>query len=106
MDSWLAYNLTGKYVTDGSNASRTYLCNLKGEWDDSLMKLTHIEPQYLPKIVDSFAFIDHVKEGSFKGVSLCAILGDQQSSAFAHDLKKNEMKITYGTGCFVMSNIG
>jgi glycerol kinase len=33
IDSWLLYNLTGKYVTDASNASRTYLCNLNGEWD-------------------------------------------------------------------------
>ncbi len=30
IDSWLIYNLTGKYVTDASNASRTYLCNLNG----------------------------------------------------------------------------
>lgn len=33
IDSWLTYNLTGKHVTDASNASRTYLCNLNGEWD-------------------------------------------------------------------------
>jgi glycerol kinase len=34
IDSWVVYNLTGKYVTDASNASRTFLCNLRGEWDD------------------------------------------------------------------------
>lgn len=34
IDTWVLYNLTGKYVTDASNASRTYLCNLKGEWDE------------------------------------------------------------------------
>jgi glycerol kinase len=33
-------------------------------------------------------------------------MGDQQSSAFAHSLKHNQMKITYGTGCFLLSNIG
>jgi len=33
IDTWVIYNLTGTFVTDASNASRTYLCNLKGEWD-------------------------------------------------------------------------
>jgi len=33
-------------------------------------------------------------------------MGDQQSSAFAHNLKHNQMKITYGTGCFLLSHIG
>lgn len=39
-------------------------------------------------------------------MSICSVLGDQQSSAFSHGLKQNQMKITYGTGCFLLSNIG
>jgi glycerol kinase len=49
------YNLTGQYVTDASNASRTYLCNLKGEWDDKLIEIAGLKKEYLPTIVDSFA---------------------------------------------------
>ncbi len=45
-------------------------------------------------------------EGPLKGVSICSLMGDQQSSAFAHNLKHNQMKITYGTGCFLLSHIG
>lgn len=48
IDTWLIYNLTGRYVTDASNASRTYLCNLNGEWDDSLLKLFKIRKELLP----------------------------------------------------------
>jgi glycerol kinase len=33
IDTWIIYNLTGRFVTDASNASRTYLYNLKGYWD-------------------------------------------------------------------------
>lgn len=33
IDTWVIYNLTGEFITDASNASRTYLCNLQGEWD-------------------------------------------------------------------------
>lgn len=48
IDTWLAYNLTGKYVTDASNASRTHLCNLNGHWDDSLLKLFKLKKDLLP----------------------------------------------------------
>lgn len=34
IDTWVVYNLTGRYVTDASNASRTFLYNLKGYWDE------------------------------------------------------------------------
>ena len=43
IDSWLVYNLTGNHITDASNASRTHLCNLKGEWDDSLFDLLKLK---------------------------------------------------------------
>ena len=48
----MIYNLTGKYVTDASNASRTYLCNLNGTWDESLLKLFKIKKElnWYPKI--------------------------------------------------------
>jgi glycerol kinase len=54
IDSWVIFNLTGEYVTDASNASRTYLCNLKGEWDEELISIAGITKEMLPKIVNSF----------------------------------------------------
>lgn len=106
IDSWVVYNLTGQFVTDASNASRTYLCNLQGEWDDQLIQLAGIKRSQLPTIVDSFSSIATVNKGKLKGVGISCILGDQQSSAFAHELRQNEVKITYGTGCFLLANIG
>lgn len=43
IDTWVIYNLTGEYVTDASNASRTYLCNLQGEWDEELLKIAGLK---------------------------------------------------------------
>ncbi len=98
--------MTGKYVTDASNASRTYLCNLNGTWDESLLKLFKLKIELLPKIVGSFEKVGEIQTGPLKGIPICSVLGDQQSSAFAHGIKKDQMKITYGTGCFLLSNIG
>ena len=106
IDTWVLYNLTGEYVTDASNASRTYLCNLKGEWDEEIMALVGITAKMLPKIVDSFAEVGKIQTGVLSGVKICSILGDQQSSAYAHGLGPNEVKITYGTGCFLLASIG
>lgn len=60
----------------------------------------------LPKIVDSFSPVATIKEGPLQGKQVCCILGDQQSSAYSHELQLNEAKITYGTGCFLLANIG
>ncbi len=60
----------------------------------------------LPKIVDSFAAVATFHSGPLESVKVCSILGDQQSSAYAHELQINEVKITYGTGCFLLANIG
>lgn len=60
----------------------------------------------LPEIVDSFGPVGKIEKGPLTGVEVRAILGDQQSSAYAHQLVKNEAKITYGTGCFLLANIG
>jgi glycerol kinase len=60
----------------------------------------------LPTIVSSFSEVAAIKSGVLSGVKICSILGDQQSSAYAHELQINEVKITYGTGCFLLANIG
>lgn len=64
IDTWVVYNLTGEYVTDASNASRTYLCDLKtGDWDDELLHVARLTREMLPKIVDSFSPVATIREG-------------------------------------------
>lgn len=71
-----------------------------------MLKLFKLRKEILPEIVGSFENVGVVREGPLKGVGICSVLGDQQSSSFAHGIKKHQMKITYGTGCFLLANIG
>ena len=93
-------------MTDVSSACRTYLCNLKGEWDEELLELGGVKKEQLPRIRDSFERIGVVKGGALKGVEVCCMMADQIASAYAHYLGLNEAKITYGTGCFLLMPIG
>lgn len=70
------------------------------------MTLAGIKLHMLPRIVDSFDVQAQIVKGTLAGIEVKSILGDQQSSAYAHELKKHQMKITYGTGCFMLANIG
>ena len=55
IDTWLIWNLTGGrvHVTDPSNASRTMLFNLKGDWDDELLKMLGVPRSVLPDVQSS-----------------------------------------------------
>ncbi len=110
IDSWLAWRLTGgaHHVTDASNASRTLLCNLGGEWDAELLDALAIPAPVLPAIVDSSGVIGPVTAiPELAGVPLAALVGDQQGAlagqaCFGPGLAKN----TYGTGCFLLLHTG
>ncbi|MEO0411792.1 MAG: glycerol kinase GlpK [Pseudomonadota bacterium] len=109
IDAYLAYRLTGKHVTDHSNASRTLLYNLeRGEWDDQLCALFGIERAILPHIVDTAGPIGAVQGGlPGQGVPICAIAGDQQAATIGQAcLQPGQAKATYGTGCFLLANTG
>lgn len=106
IDSYLAYILTGKFVTDTSNASRTMLMNIHTlAWDETMLKLWDIPPNCLPEIVDSDCIVGNCK--NLGGAPLCAIIGDQQSSLFGQNcLNSGDTKVTFGTGGFVLVNTG
>ncbi|NBU66564.1 MAG: hypothetical protein EBS52_04395, partial [Betaproteobacteria bacterium] len=55
VDSWLAWKLSGgkHHVTDVTNASRTLLLNLSGEWDDWMLQLLRIPREVLPRVLPS-----------------------------------------------------
>lgn len=103
IDSWLVWNLTGKHVTDTSNASRTMLFNIHTlQWDEELLQLFNIPKQILPEAKQSCEIY-----GYYKGIPVAAIAGDQQSALFGQCcFEKNSVKNTYGTGCFIMQNTG
>jgi glycerol kinase len=70
------------------------------------MKLANLNNNCLPSVVDSFSNIGEIQKGDFTGIPIGCILGDQQASAYAHNLQKNHIKCSYGTGCFLIMNLG
>lgn len=111
IDSWLIWNLTeGKlHITDVSNASRTMLFNINNlHWDEELLKIFDIPKSILP-LVRSSSEIYGETSGKLLGtkVPVAGIAGDQQAALFGHICNKPGMvKNTYGTGCFMLMNIG
>ena len=115
VDSWLIWHLTGgeKHVTDVTNASRTMLFNIaKGEWDQELLRIFEIPESMLPEVVWSSERVGNVTTvpGSvpgLRGVAIAGIAGDQQAALFGQLCwSAGEAKNTYGTGCFLLQNVG
>lgn len=109
VDSWLVFNLTGRHLTEPSNASRTLLYNIHTrEWDEELLGLFGISEKILPEVIDSNGDFGSTKEGLFgRSIPVRGILGDQQAALFGQTcFDVGEVKATYGTGCFVLTNTG
>lgn len=109
VDSWIIYKMTkGKvHATDASNASRTMLYNINtNKWDDDLLKLFNIPKCMLPKVLPS-SYKYGVASFFSNDVKICGVAGDQQAALFGQTCFENgESKNTYGTGCFMLMNIG
>src|SRR6478752_1757071 len=107
MDSWLVWNLTGRHLTDVTNASRTMLMNLETlEWDDELLDAFGIPRAMLPEIRSSSEHFGEAR-GTLAGLPVAAALGDQQSALFGQTcFDRGEAKCTYGTGSFLVMNTG
>ena len=107
MDTWVIWNLTGVHVTDVTNASRTLMMNLNTlDWDDEILKLLNIPKAMLPKIGSSSEVYGQAK-GLLQGVPVAGDLGDQQAALFGQTcFNPGEAKNTYGTGCFMLLNMG
>jgi glycerol kinase len=109
VDSWLTWNLTQGEVhaTDVSNASRTMLLNIHtGQWDDELLALFNIPRSVLPTVVPSSGVLGMAQLGDAR-VPIAALAGDQQAALFGQACYSPGMaKNTYGTGCFMLMNIG
>jgi len=111
VDSWLIWHLTGgsRHVTDVTNASRTLLFNIvKGEWDREMLRLFDVPESMLPEVMWSSERVGEVTTKlGLGGVTIAGIAGDQQAALFGQLCwQAGEAKNTYGTGCFLLQNIG
>jgi glycerol kinase len=111
VDSWLIWNLTGGKVhaTDVSNASRTMLFNVSDlRWDEELLDMFNVLRSVLPQVFPS-SHIYGVTDKDIFGVEIpiAADIGDQQAALFGQMcVRAGMVKNTYGTGCFILMNIG
>jgi glycerol kinase len=107
IDSWLVHKLTGRHVTDYTNASRTLLFDIrKLAWDPDLCSLLGVDPSSLPEPAPSAQV--YGTTSVFGGeVPVAGIAGDQQAALFGQACHSTgEAKNTYGTGSFVLLNAG
>ena len=108
VDTYLMYRLSEGEIfkTDITNASRTMLFNINTlNWDEDLLNLFNIPSSLLPEVVHSDVNFGVLK--NLENISIHAVLGDQQAALFGQGcLSKGQLKSTYGTGCFVMANVG
>ena len=107
VDAWLIWKLTGRHVTDVTNASRTMLMNLETlDWDDALTAAIGVPRAMLPDIRPSAEVYGEARE-PLAGVPVASALGDQQAALFGQTcFAPGEGKCTYGTGSFLMVNTG
>ena len=111
VDSWLIWKLSGgtTHVTDVSNASRTMLFDINTlKWDQSLLELFDIPMNMLPEVKSSSEVFGHTAGNILATkIPIAGIAGDQQAALFGQMCTKVGMvKNTYGTGCFMLMNIG
>jgi len=111
IDTWLVWNFTNgdQHITDVSNASRTLLFNINTmDWDDELLELLTIPKSMLPKVKQSSEIYGHTQSTFYDTkIPIAGIAGDQQAALFGQMCTKPGMvKNTYGTGCFMLMNIG
>jgi glycerol kinase len=110
VESWLVYRLTGGlHVTDATNASRTGLMDIgTGCWDAGLLDLWGVPLGALPHIVDCAGDLGSTLAEHFGGpIRIAGMAGDQQAASIGQAcLAPGDTKATYGTGAFILSNVG
>jgi glycerol kinase len=107
VDSWLLFKLTGRHLTDYTNASRTMLFDIrKLDWDAELCSLLGVDPARLPEPRPSSHLFGTTTE--FGGeVPVAGVAGDQQAALFGQACHRpGTAKNTYGTGSFVLLHSG
>jgi glycerol kinase len=110
IDAWLSFKLTGRAVTDYSNAARTMLFDINRlAWSDELCELFGVDPASLPEVQPSLSVFGETDPGLLGGAAIpvAGIAGDQQAALFGQAcFSPGKAKNTYGTGSFVLMNVG
>lgn len=111
IDTWLIWKMSdgALHITDVTNASRSMLFNINTmDWDDELLELLTVPKSMLPEVRQSSEVYGHTSQNLFATkIPIAGIAGDQQAALFGQMCTKQGMvKNTYGTGCFMLMNIG
>jgi glycerol kinase len=111
IDSWLIWKMTqgNLHVTDVTNACRSLIFNINTmAWDDELLELFTIPKSMLPEVKQSSEVYGHTTPNFFASkIPIAGIAGDQQAALFGQMCtQKGMVKNTYGTGCFMLMNVG
>lgn len=108
-DAWLLWYLTGKHLTDDTTASRTMLYNPRTrDWDQDVLDLLEIPRSILPSIQPSCSLFGSIRSDILgRSIPVMASLVDQQAALFGQTCYVlNDVKVTYGTGAFILMNAG
>ncbi len=111
IDSWLLWKLTQhqSFATEPSNASRTMLYDInRRQWSPELCELFDIPSGALPEVLASSGVFGHTRGSPLPdGIPIAGIAGDQQAALFGQAcFGQGDAKNTYGTGSFVLMNVG
>ncbi len=111
IDTWLIWNMTkgALHLTDVTNACRTLFYNINTlDWDDELLSLLDIPRKMLPEVRASSEVYGKTDTHFLDSpIAIAGIAGDQQAALFGQMCTQQGMvKNTYGTGCFMLMNIG
>ncbi len=109
IDTFLIWKLTGGKVhaTDVTNASRTMLFDINSmSWSKRMLEILNVPESLLPEVKSSSEIYGYAEiMGAVIGI--CGVAGDQQAALFGHGaINAGDAKNTYGTGCFLLANIG
>jgi glycerol kinase len=103
LDAFLVRRLTGHDLTEPGHAGRTLCFDLgRGSWDGDLCRLFGIPEAALPRVVASAG-----ERGTYRGVPVTAVAGDQQAALLGHGGWRNGVTaVHFGTGAFVLASTG
>lgn len=104
LDSWVAWSLTKRHVTDYTNASATGLFDpFYLKWSDNIAKVVGIPKHVLPELIRNDEIVGEMREYDIR---LSTIIADQQASLYVAGVSRGSVKVTNGTGSFVDMNVG
>ena len=107
IDAWLLHRLTGHFATDAATASRSLLVDLvTGTWNPGLLEVFGLDGEHLPRIVANDQVVGQTRAFG-PSVPVAGVILDQPAALLAQRcLKAGQMKVTYGTGAFLLANLG